>query len=535
MDKYKWLLVILIVAQMAVYIFINPTGDFLINDEWFYARAVKDFNLTDYQFDALITPSLIGQIWYAKVITSIFGFSFEILRFSTIGLSIISVVALYLLFVELGFRKYFSFFASLLLFFNPLFFYLSIGFMTDVPALAFVIFALLFFAKYNNTKKSRYFFIACLSLIYAIIIRQSFLFLLPLSIIFVIDKKRVSAKNLFLYISSLAFFACLYFFLKSKHWWPSQDIDLHTFENASVHWLYVKKQVYSIWHYMGFFLLPISFGYLLQKNAKRKILKYILITAAFLYSAWKIFARDVFFPYFGNIISIYGLGPRDPNGVLHGSPIQIATLNEVILITVLVSLSAGIILSILVDIITGFSEKNTGSKKMIIFLALSAVSQIAVVFMFLSFDRYYLPIFLFLLIIISYFINTKKIPIINIIILLILCIPVIMLTKLSLTENRIKWQVADDLKKSGVPISDIDAGYEWLGWNWYGKTPSWRLPYWEEGTPWYISRLYPDNERVYVISHEPIIDSYKLTSKYSYGRIFDMQFNLYLHKKIYEN
>ena len=110
MSKNKYLLIALIVVQIAAYFIINPSGDFLINDEWFYARAVNDFNFNDYQFDSLITPSLIGQVWYAKIITSVFGFSFEALRFSTIALSIFSILVLYLLFVELGFRKNFSFF-----------------------------------------------------------------------------------------------------------------------------------------------------------------------------------------------------------------------------------------------------------------------------------------------------------------------------------------------------------------------------------------------------------------------------------------
>lgn len=532
MKGNKLFLILLVIIQILAYAFVNPRGNFSINDDWFYAREVNNFNFVNYEVDSLVTPSLIGQVWYAKVITKTFGFSLEILRFTTIILSILLIIAFYLLLTELKVKRELSFFLSLLLFFNPLFFYLSVSFMTDIPALAFVVFALLFFAKYINRQKWGYFILASLYLIYAIIIRQSYLFLLPLSFIFIYDKNKISKKSLVYYFFSLLLLFGLYYFLKLKHWWPSHDIDLHRFENIKVHFIHIKEQIFSIWQYLGFFFLPISLAYLFQKEMRYKLLKFSLIISSLAFISWRCFMQNKLFPYFGNIISIYGLGPRDPNGVLSGSPIQIISLNERIILTLLVALSAGIILAIVIDVVCGYLSQKVDERKMILFVLLSAISQVAVVFAFLSFDRYYLPIFLFLLIVVGISLNKLKISFINIIFLLIIGFFVLTLTRLSLNEYRLKWQVANGLKNSGIAISDIDAGYEWLGWNWYGKTPAWRLPFWDADYPWYISRLYPDNERIYVITYEPVMEGYKLTNVFFYGNLFKMQFNLYLHKKI---
>jgi hypothetical protein len=530
MNKNYQYIILLIIIFLTTYILINPLGNFLINDEWFYVKAVYNFNFSNFKLDPLITPSLIGQIFYTNILISIFGFSFNLLKITTIFLSIFSSILLYLLFIELSFKKIYAFFVSLIFFFNPLFFYLSFGFMTDVHALFFIILALYLLAKYNNKNKSRYFLFACLSIIYAIIIRQNYIFLLPLSLVFIINKKRFNIKNIFIYIFNLFLLLFLYIFLKSKGWWPFQDINLHSFENKLINFQHIKNQIFSIWHYLGFFLLPLSFTYLLKKK-KITLTNYFIIIISFFYSIWHIFYNSNFFPYFKNIINIYGLGPRTPNQVLHGDPSKIINLNSQIILSIIIAISASIILSIFWDIILKFKKKNIPNKIMLIFLILSTFSQVAIILLFLGFDRYYLPIFVFLLLILSHFIDNKKVYLINIFILLIISLGTIFLSKISIEENRVKWQIADNLTSQEIKVDHIDAGYEWLGWNWYGKTPLWRAPYWEEGTPWYISQLFPDNERLYIISHEKIINDYKTKKTYKYFKIFNKNYNLYLHQK----
>lgn len=531
MNKIKLSIILLVIIQIIAFILVDPRGNFSVNDDWFYAKAVNDFNFTNYRTDPLITPSLIGQIWYAKIITKIFGFSLEILRFSTIGLAIISVVALYLLFIELGFRNKPAIFYSALLFLNPLFFYLANSFMTDVPALAFAIFSLLFFAKFQNKEKPGYFLIANLFLIYAIIIRQSFLPLLPLSIIFVFDKKRTDKKSLLYYFLSLALFTALYYFLKSRDWWPPQDRSSHAFENPGAQWLHIKKQIFSIWQYQAFFLLPIAAGFLFKKTVKRKLLKYGLIAAAMSYSLWQILAKNMLFPSFRNTISVYGLGPRSPNDVLTGGPLELINLNQRLFLTLLIAVSAAILAALAVDYAFEYFAKNIKEKRMALFLLLSILSQVAIIFLFTSFDRYYLPIFLFLLIIAGFHAG-PKISLAGISCLVLSGLIVLYLTKVSLAEYRLKWELADNLKKSGIAISKIDAGYEWLGWNSYGLRGQ---AYQADGAPWYIGSLYPDNERIYVISYEPALENYELISVHPYGKILNKRLNLYLHKKTYEN
>lgn len=525
------LLVALVFIQIAAFVLVNPKGNFAANDDWFYARAVKEFHFNGYRLDPLITPSLMGQIWYSRAVTGVFGFSLETLRYTTLGLSVLMIVALFFLLLELGFREKFAFFASLICLFNPLFFYLSTTFMTDVPALAFVVFALWALAKFQNTDQSRYFFLAHIFLIYAVTIRQNYVFLLPLSFIFLIGKKQTFKKNLFLYCLGLILLGALYFWLRARQWWPLQDLDLHAFSSRQAHWQHVKDQIYFIWHYLGFFLLPLTLGFLFGGWGKRKILSYSLIFVSLVCGIVMAFAKGRLFPYYRNILSVYGLGPRGTDLVLTGTPLPIIGTMPQIILTLLVSLSAGILLALIVTSAIRYFSRSRQDRQMIGFLILAALSQVATVFMFLSFDRYYLPIFLFLLIGLGFFINKLKISALNIFVLSLLALLVVSLTSLNLSENRVKWQIADKLKADGVPVTDIDGGYEWLGWNWYGRTPAWQVHYFYPGIPWYIGQIFADNLRVYVVSYSPTITGYQLIKTYPYGEIFGRRYNLYLYKK----
>ena len=78
---------------------------------------------------------------------AVFGFSFAVLRASTLVLAAVGCTALYALLRELGRRPAVSLLASLTLAASPTFFLLSASFMTDVPFAAVVILALYAFVS----------------------------------------------------------------------------------------------------------------------------------------------------------------------------------------------------------------------------------------------------------------------------------------------------------------------------------------------------------------------------------------------------
>ena len=79
----------LVLIYVASIIVVNPLGNFPLNDDWSFARAVqnlvekKDWRPTGFTAMPFITQSLWGAIFCLPA-----GFSFNALRFSTLGCGI---------------------------------------------------------------------------------------------------------------------------------------------------------------------------------------------------------------------------------------------------------------------------------------------------------------------------------------------------------------------------------------------------------------------------------------------------------------
>jgi len=126
---------------------IDPRGDFPLNDDWAYAIAVQRL-VSEGVFHppAWVDATLLTQALWGALIAAIAGFSHTALRASTLLLGGAAVLGTYLLARQLRVARAVALFAALVLAANPLFVVLSHSFMTDVPMLAMVLYALLFFA-----------------------------------------------------------------------------------------------------------------------------------------------------------------------------------------------------------------------------------------------------------------------------------------------------------------------------------------------------------------------------------------------------
>lgn len=134
----------------------NPQGNFPLNDDWNYARSVKSLLeeqkllMTQWSLAASLTQIAIGT-----VVCSIFGFSFDALRLSTIVLGFVAIAVTYFLCRRLCKNYALSAFLALLLASNPLFFNLALTFMTDVPFLAIAGLTLLAFFRLLETDANK--------------------------------------------------------------------------------------------------------------------------------------------------------------------------------------------------------------------------------------------------------------------------------------------------------------------------------------------------------------------------------------------
>src|ERR1700741_245012 len=133
---------------------VNPIGEFPLNDDWSYTIPVK--HLTEngtLQFVDWPAMTLVAQVWWGYLFTSVFGFSFTVLRISVAVLGFIGGLILFQIIKKLSGKKDLAFAGTLLFLFNPLYFSLSNSFMTDVPFLSFSIIACYFYVKVFESGK----------------------------------------------------------------------------------------------------------------------------------------------------------------------------------------------------------------------------------------------------------------------------------------------------------------------------------------------------------------------------------------------
>jgi hypothetical protein len=126
---------------------VSPLRNVPVIDDWTYAWSVEHLLTTgrlavlDNSSSYTVLETYWGALW-----ASVLGFSFGVLRLSTVALGAAGCGALYLLLRELGLDRHRSLLGALVLAANPIFFVLAFSFMTDVPFLSLTLFALLCYA-----------------------------------------------------------------------------------------------------------------------------------------------------------------------------------------------------------------------------------------------------------------------------------------------------------------------------------------------------------------------------------------------------
>jgi hypothetical protein len=141
-------LLILALWFVVVAIAIGVQRNVPVIDDWTYAWSVERL-LHDGRIEVLdwsavypFAHSLWGAAW-----SLVFGFSFVTLRLSTLVLSLVATSALYLILRELEARPHVALLGALTLAANPVVVLLSSSFMTDVPFVASTLLALLCYTR----------------------------------------------------------------------------------------------------------------------------------------------------------------------------------------------------------------------------------------------------------------------------------------------------------------------------------------------------------------------------------------------------
>ena len=303
---------------------VDYRGNFPLNDDWSYGIAVQ--RLVEegvYEPTAWTSMSLFSQTLWGSTFSYLFGFSFEVLRASTLLLSLLTLFGIYLSARQLNASGGIALFVTLLIGFSPVYFALSYTFMTDIPFMGFSTYALLFCLRYLKNESVLNLVVATVFATLAVLCRQTGLYVpiaLGLTLLY-----RHSLRVRPLGAAALSGLFCLVALLGYQFWleqvaqtpelYGKQTHDLVAVVSSPAQWpmAFAKSTLIAI-IYLGLFLLPL-FGLLLASETStppvrwfKKWLAQAILPLSALIGAVVLYSGKVM-PLTSNIISEVGIGP----------------------------------------------------------------------------------------------------------------------------------------------------------------------------------------------------------------------------------
>lgn len=519
-NKYLILLAILFFAQFLI---ISPIGEFPLNDDWVHAEMVEHWAKTNsFRLNPYTGPLLYAQLVYATGLIKIFGFSFTLLRLSTLGLTTALVFGIYLFLKKYTKHESVAFFGTLLVWLNPLIYSMSFTFMSDVPALAFIFFSIIAF--YNGIEKNKvaWFWLGACSAVIGFFIRQTTILLLPAAGFFTVMQSQYRKIKYSISIIVPGLIAIAIYYFLAKHNLLGQGTSFH--EIASTREL-TKHATYWLVYtglYCGLFLFPLTIA-LFKKNYLSHYLFFSGLSLSLV--SWLFFHKQQFFPYVTNTINQYGLGPL--HETLSGHYIPLFSNWVWYGVTLVAGIGLGFLLTTIWTIIT--RKQFYASKQF--FIAFFAVLFLIPILIFTGFDRYFIALILAGGLIIILENPQTKIPWLGWTLLAIMACYSVSQTHFYMEWNRTRAELVNvaTTTYSATP-STLDSGYEWTGYQDYWEAAKIPKVYrWPAGSPWWIRFLMININREYVISSSPE-NEYSVIEKRS---VFGLNPNnhLYLLKK----
>ena len=457
---------------------VNPLGNFPLNDDWAYSKDV--WNLVEngkLLLDDFPAMTRLTQIFWGAAWCEIFGFSFQVLRFSTLLLGWVGLIAAYFLFLEMGSGKRLALAGSLVLGFNPLYFSLSNTFMTDVPFLALFLVSVVFFVKALKTGRSRYIVWAAVAALLATMVRQiGMLSPLAFAVAWLL-RERWNWKSIFWAVMPLAL-SVLAYLLFTKWLEASQGLPesygslgklLERPGKDGFFDVSLQRTGILLFSY-GLFLLPLTVPLLrnhfikTSRSAKWWTLGFTALLAVTLFFSWR-------WIFFGNMFYNLGLGPKtlkDASFWLNVTPRLDAS--GMAFVKSVGYLGAVVLLFCVVPATLQSFKKETATRNLSIFfwsmiLAYGGFLMLEVYFL----DRYYLTLVPLLIVILvqNQTWNFSKISVaIAGVSLLLLSIFSVAATHDYLAWNRARWQALDYLtQEKNISPNRIDGGFEFNGWH----------------------------------------------------------------------
>ena len=519
MEKTKSLyipILVLILIYILLGYFLFSFENYPVDDDWSYIKIAETFHHTGkMQFTPWTAMSLVFQVWWGTCFTKFLGYSIEILRLSTLVISLLGLIFIYLLLRELKYTWQTGFLIVLLILFNPFSFPLNFTFFTDHYFLSLLFICTYFYYKAFKDDKDIYLLIASLVASFAILVRQNGI-LIPLSVfvyLLIRDQslKTIIRKGLIILVIPLITFITFTYWLNVIHG-PTSEYIKQTdklLENLRKPYLFLIKLVWRpflILEYMGFCLLPLSFSLLpkVKELFSRKHYFLLLLFCLAGYTYYLVFEHiglyssvDLFLGGFSYAyISEYGY--RDFLSILFFF-CQILDFLSVASIVYLIYL--------LIKYRKSIREKFNLASPHFLILCIGIFQFLFLLTTLHKFSRYYLiliPFFIIPILEITKHIRINKKTFIPL--LIAYAFFSFAITQDFMNWNQYKWQAANQLKDKGIPLQKISAGFAWDAWHYcqYSLEHPYEIAPQKGDIPWWIEDLIPVIDPHYIISNSPV-------------------------------
>ncbi|MFZ9594699.1 MAG: ArnT family glycosyltransferase [Bdellovibrionia bacterium] len=131
--KARWAELLPFLIYFLVILFVWPFGDYPLNDDWGYAYMVKQWaEKGEFRLFPPSSASLAGQVFFSGLIPYVFGFSHWILRLQSIFLGFLGIWLFRKLLQFMQTPQRYQSWILLCLVLNPLYFYFSTSFMSEL-------------------------------------------------------------------------------------------------------------------------------------------------------------------------------------------------------------------------------------------------------------------------------------------------------------------------------------------------------------------------------------------------------------------
>jgi hypothetical protein len=478
---------ILIVVFFAGIALAWPRGDFPLDDDQYYGLPAINLARTGHlELSIAAAPNARAQVLAGSVFVKMFGASFESLRLLTLILAALSIALVNRTLALTGVTKFARVAGSIALAFHPIFFWSSCTFMTEVPYVFASALSLYLYCRGLRDDRLALVLFGGAAVALSWWVRQTgVLNALPPIALLAIYRDRITARwraHLALSALPIAVFTILYF--------VRRDLLLASpgeFHSLVQMWseatFRLPEQIALVRHYVVFTLqnaalfslgLVIPAGILLSRKPKRWDAIVLSIgVVVILGTMFELVHHDTPIPFYskrvccdllyGNVFMNFGLGPptlTDVWSTKYEYPFHISE-NARALLTWLSGIGALVLFWAVLDAWRTRSRDPRPNVVLLLAVASIAISTAGLCVSAVWMDRYVLdaawPMVIVLALIIPLHANARVAAIVA---LTIVALFSVCATQEYFSWNRARWASYYDLRRGGVPMTQIDGGAE---------------------------------------------------------------------------